>query len=459
MAEGNRGDAASPAAAKRVAVSIAPHCDLLHFAGSTPHPYAVISLQTVTQRAAGCVRFSLNSSSGGPSVTASCNQPLFTPTPVPKVGVASTSIENGPPHFPLSGVGLARRAFEENFESSTQDREVKHGMKRDRGGAREEEPLPDGSDAPKKGSGPETSEHTKSTSDTRGEPAEPGETLYEVNFSFVRRVLLQVLLTLSIPERSPAAAFLLRAHDPCPGGGTTFLVLPRSAEQLRPLAHPVQVSFTVPKGRRAGSSETAPLCCALQCSCSTTGQDRAKEGTLVVDDGAPLCAFPLLWCVSQKAMDPSQLQEFLTKAMVPLLYTVPAQLRMVAEEKLPALLTAFLQRRSFHLMALIAHCVWCEKIARYVLESGCSLIPETAVNTKCTAELKSRDEVSLEGSGKWETTLTFCYSSSNDREGRERLVAVRELWVTVRGCDDAICWGRGDAKEQGVVQDLGAAVR
>ncbi|AAZ10894.1 uncharacterized protein TEOVI_000467000 [Trypanosoma equiperdum] len=469
MTDGNPGEDAI----RKVIVSASPHCDLLHFVGHVPHPYGVITPQTMMEKNAECVKFSLTPLEREPSVTVSGNHPLFAPVVIPRVKATSSApaaaSEAGmSPYFPHSGVGLAQSAFRSNFEtfswgvvSSDEQRQQNYQSQRhkvtERGDHQvQQQPAHNEAETPNPDAVGEQAfipTVTDSSSRLVNTSRIGGEIRYEVNFLAVRRSLLQVFLILHMPERSPAVAFRFCSHDPLPGGTTCLSVLPRCAERLPTLAHPAEVTFT-------DVQATAHWKYSLRCDCRIIQEGEEAS----VAEGKSQRFISMRWTTGGTPERTLELSALLTEVMTPMLFAVPAKLLKSTEErgKTTPQITGFFQRRSFHLMALIAHGVWCEKVARYIInESNRSGLVALCAET-CSAKLKLRDDVSLDANEKWETELTFHRTESCDCTTTERSVQKPKpskcLHVLVRGCEDVMGWGWGTASTRSGLQDLAEAV-
>nr|CCC47622.1 conserved hypothetical protein, fragment [Trypanosoma vivax Y486] len=455
---------------KTLLVCLSAHCDLLHFAGPVPHPYSGPSLQTMANRTANYMQFKCGAATSEPSVTVSCNVPLFAPTPT-EATVASD--ERGS-HLSLSGPELARWAFERNFEPSAMRRDASNPHCRHK---REEEGWFGG---PGNGSVQGTEfPHVEATPRTI---SAAGSILrHTVNFVAVRRTLLQVLLILHQPSRSPAAAFKLLAHDPSLRGSTRFLVLPRCAERYPTLGHPVEVCMeTVLNG------EAQSISCSFQCSYSDSPMAEGRSVMATSKNNIEFCVQMLRWSLNCGTTqqtpndDPHvQLSPFLTAKMVPMLFNAPVKLweRKAVDGEVASHINAWAQRRSFQLMALIAHCIWCEMLAwgiSTVHDKHNKIASENAGTLSYglhTARLKSRNEVSLGSNEKWETLLTFHESNSVQCGSEKQLPTApveignglegdsyKVFWVLVQGCDDYISWEWRGNRGHGTLQELFTAL-
>ncbi|EAN95666.1 hypothetical protein C3747_25g161 [Trypanosoma cruzi] len=409
-------------------VCLSAHCDLLHFIGPVPHPYGGPNPQTIAQRASQYVRFSCESCEKAPTVTVKCEHPLFPPIPV-------TRTTDGVPSFPLTGIELARWAYRENFESvASQPQLNPHEKKVD-------VPHP-----PLQGDSARVTHESAFPELASTAPLEEPESTMAsgrssciVNFHALRRIFLQTLFILNLPHRSPAVSFRLSLHDPRPFGVTSFFLLPRCAEKMAALAHPAKVTLTV--ARTTGGD-------TLQCSCDCLHKKDEEEDRIISSQ--------LLWELKegdereQYAKDPVELDSFLTGTMIPVLFALPEGLAQLIENKgvQTSRAIGWSQRRSFHLLALIAHCVWCEKVA-WCIMSRFSVSMGLCRRQK--ARLKLRNSASLESTDKWESTLFFYPTAFNDdrhQTTRGRLEAIDVtatscaalIQVTVWGCDEEMEW-------------------
>ncbi|RNF04652.1 hypothetical protein TraAM80_04947 [Trypanosoma rangeli] len=414
-------------------VCLSAHCDLLHFVGPVPHPYGGPTPQTVTERAARYTRFACESCETAPTVTVQCEHSLFLPVPTARTA-------DGVPSFPLNGIELARWAYRENFESTAAQphldpHEKKLGVRRpishgDSISTLHEPMLPQQASATPP---VETASATVS-----------GNSSYTVNFHALRRTILQALFILSLPKRSPAASFTLSVHDPSPSGVTRFFVLPRCAENVAMLAHPAMVSLSI-----ARTTDGDRLHCCCQCR---TEKDVEENRDFFL---------PLLWELNewdegeQYSSESVELNHFLNETMIPALFALPESLSRPTESEAVQVSQAvgWSQRRSFHFLALIAHCVWCEKVALYIIGRNTESM---ASYGRWKARLKLRDSASLESTGKWESTLLFYPMAFHDgcshpqgTRGRLEVVDITAtscaalLQVTLRGCDEKmnLDWG------------------
>lgn len=433
-------------------VCLSAHCDLLHFAGPAPHPYGGPTPQTVAERASRYVRFSPGEfPEKTPMVTVKCDHPLFAPVPV-------SATADGGPCFPLSGVALARRAVWENFDvsapkfnaarqSHSEDIGQCHSPSQDEA-ARNlcETTTPLSSLQPP----PQPPLHRPAQTPEAETRADTGEAPHcVVNLFALRRTLLQAVFVLTLPKRSPAVLFTLCAHDTRPCGVTSLSVLPRAAEKLTLLAHPAKVSLTV------ATTTTGDV---LQCCCDC--------GHVEEEKGAACPS--LLWEMNEGTetelfKGPLELNPFLTERMAPVLFALPEQLSRLEEGenlKVPQVI-GWSQRRAFQFLALIAHCVWCEKVAWYITKQsrGAAVACRHRV-----ARLEARNAASLDSSDKWETTLLFYDADDGDHHHRETTpftgATAPRLRVTLRGCDEQMSWEWGGGTPRvsaGGLQDLAEA--
>ncbi|KEG09654.1 hypothetical protein DQ04_04861020 [Trypanosoma grayi] len=424
-------------------ICLSAHCDLLHFVGQVPHPYGGPTPVTLKERAARYLRFSCGSLEHAPSVSVRCNHPLFLPIPI-------EAEADGQSSFPLSGVGLALYGFQENFEAAVvesgsalthqnRNEDEKQQNEKSERHNNNHSANEDSLECPNESTLPS---HSSPSSEAQLTSSEDMSRSSVVNPFAVRRTLLQALFILNLPKRSPAASFTLCTHDPSPNGATTFLVLPRSAEHVAALAHPVKVMLAVRE------SVTGTV---LQCSCDMSSSSN-RHLQRVDDENGVTCSL-LFWELEKDTGGVATtggalgLDVFLTNMMLPSLFTIPLrfQLLAVAQERHVSQVVGWSQRRSFHLLALIAHCVWCEKVADHIMHSTSGA---TVVCRSCTAQLKPREDASLDSSDKWETTLRF--RGVDAREGSKDDVPCHAglLQVAVRGCDEQLCWWWGDVALQ-----------
>ncbi|RNF24688.1 uncharacterized protein Tco025E_02368 [Trypanosoma conorhini] len=428
-------------------VCLSAHCDLLHFVGPVPHPYGGPTPQTIAERAAQYARFSCDSCETAPTVTVQCEHPLFPPLPV-------TRTVDGAASFPLNGIELARWAYRESFDTAAAQPQLDPGEKKHGGSL-----PPSQGDSGRIMRGPMLSQPPPAAPpEEAASAAVSGNILYTVNFHALRRTLLQALFILRLPKRSPAASFTLYMHDPSPSGITSFFVLPRCAEQVTVLAHPARVSLSV-----ARSTDGDTLHCSCQCH---PGKDAAEKTGLYS---------PLVWELNEwgkgkyDSPEPVELDHFLTATMIPALFALPEHLSRLTESEAAQLSQAvgWTQRRSFHLLALIAHCVWCEKVVLYIMSRSSE---STASCGRWKSRLMSRDSASLDSTDKWESTLLLYPTAFHDgrlhSHGTGRRLEVADssasscaalLRVRLRGCDEQINWewgGEAPHASSGSLSDL-----
>ncbi|KAH9577228.1 hypothetical protein LSM04_000742 [Trypanosoma melophagium] len=425
-------------------VCLSAHCDLLHYVGPVPHPYGGPTPQTIADRASRYIRFSCESLDRTPSVGVKCEHSLFSSVPLERTS-------DGVPFFPFSGVGLAQWGFRHNFDVSSSDSKLDFKLKneQEQGGVNEDfihsKESHNKSDKTPNPSVNEAKSSLQVSSEVNPAAVVVNGIYDAINPFALRRMILQALCVLNLPKRSPAVAFTFCAHDTTPFGATIFLILPRSAEQMPALAHPVKVSLVV---TRVNNSDV------LMCSFPSSDLQNTRKGKNDIDDNnmsslpCTLSPFFIKWELKEDTVEKSQtvagtvdLGSFLSKTMIIKLFSAPASRFSEGTEnkdECTRRVVSWAQRRSFHFLALIAHCIWCEKVGWYVMIgiNGAARTEIESLGLKhCRAQLKCRQESSFSNpADKWETVLIF-YGDAPSDNGSTVL-----LQLTVRGCDEEMCW-------------------